>query len=88
MPKRAAYFNHGRWVVDCPCRAGVLVSPGDKDARCIACSTRLDVKWPAAQSRAAAEKLLASRPVENRNWFPDRETLADLRAENAQRGVK
>lgn len=88
MPKRAAYFNHGRWVIDCPCMAGVLVEPGDKTARCLACGKQTDVKWPAPQSRAAAEKLLASRPVENRNWFPDRETVADLRAENKERGVK
>lgn len=87
-----AYVNHNRWVVDCPCGNGIIVVPRTDVAVCpdapMGCGQRYPVQWPAAQSLAAAQKALEQRPIPYRNWFPDRETVADLRAENTLRGVE
>ena len=82
-----AYVNHGRWLVDCPCGNGILVEPRADTAACLpvehgACGKTSPVRWPAPQTVAAAAKLLEERPMLNRNWHPDRETVAVLRAEN------
>jgi DNA-directed RNA polymerase subunit M/transcription elongation factor TFIIS len=88
-----AYFNHGRWVIDCPnCNGGIRA---DRDAdgnpvpdggrvTCRDCGHTYKAKFP--NGKEQAEQVMAQRPIQNQNWFPDTETLADLKAENALRG--
>lgn len=87
-----AYANHGRWVADCPsgCGGAMLLEPG-APYLCGHCWNAeiggrwRRVAWPRA--RRAIETLLLARPLAHtRNWQPG-ETLADLRAENAARGL-
>lgn len=86
-----AYVNHGRWVADCPeCAGGILASP-DADplspVLCRDCGAEVEIEYPDARAIAEAEHVLAQRRPENRNWLPDRESVDDLKAENALRGV-
>ena len=84
-----AYVNHGRWVADCPeCNAGIAVWPDHPLTACGECGAVLTLEVPDADTRAAAEIVLSKRSVESvRNWRPDGETVEDLQAENALRGV-
>ena len=81
------YVNVGRWVADCPCGAGVALTPGDGRAWCFQCGAVFSaVAWP--KNAATIDRLLSARPVErNRNWRAS-ETVEDLRAQNAEHGVK
>ena len=85
-----AYVNHGRWVADCPqpgCTGAMMVT----EQQPMHCGNRdcgggpWTVAFPA--ERQQIEVLLLLRPVDrNRNWRPG-ESLAALRAENAEHGL-
>ena len=94
-----AYVNQGRWIVDCPkCNAGlfaraerIVCTAYSRDGTPIpgtGCDSELEVKFPDPAERAKAEAVLAEREELNRNWYPDRESVSDLKAENALRGVR
>lgn len=80
-----AYVNHGRWVADCTDDNGAeLVEPGERFL-CGSCGAEADVVWP--DDIPAAEAVLRVRPLSNRHWYPQRETVSDLAAENTERGL-
>ena len=83
--------NHGRWLVDCPtCGAAVVVSDTDSVYVCPECGSPendgqfYNVVFPA--DRVGIERELDKRLLKNRNW--DKETIAELIAENQAKGVK
>lgn len=85
-PPMRAYVNHGRWIVKCECR-GAEKAWEEGVFMCQSCFNaghqhrfRQSVFPP---QRMAIEKLLARRPIPNRNWFPW-ETVAQLQAENKE----
>jgi hypothetical protein len=96
-----AKINHGRWVIECPlndpatggrCGGAQLAHPVDHRFYCITClnydvgGRMVGVDWPAKPGELAVEVL--RRPlVSTRNWEP-RESVSDLRGENARHGVK
>jgi hypothetical protein len=83
-----ARVEHGRWLVDCPvdgCAGAQLASDSDRRFVCVECAAGpFEVEWPL--DRDEIEAALNVRPAPNRNWLPG-ETVADLLAENAERGV-
>lgn len=81
-----AYVSEGRWVCDCVCGNGVLATPGLEDVACSECGTVFPVVFPEAKTLAEAEAVLMQRPRDNRNWYPETETVLDLKAENAVHG--
>ena len=93
-PVLSAEVNHGRWLVRCPSCAGAeLVDLEDLRFFCISCAMVgwggkwLPVKMPSLSHRTKIEAELLKRPRrETRNWLPG-ETLKQLQAENAARGV-
>ena len=86
-PPLEAYVNWGRWVADCTCGAGILVSPRDRDAPCLECGLVQKVDFPSAAARKRAEELLERRAEARQNWRPSLESIADLEAENAAHDV-
>lgn len=96
--KAPVYYNHGRWVVDCPrktCASAALAPKDRKRITCICgdvevcdhktpCNARMDLIWPELPD--AIVEMVSKRPRGNRNWYPG-ETLADLHAENLAHGV-
>lgn len=102
MPKQAdakgrlhPYVNHGRWVVDCPCKGcggAVVVSRAEAFFLCpLCCNADNDGQWYRVEfpaHRAQIEIELLKRPVRpTRNWRAH-ESVADLRQENRAHGVK
>jgi len=85
-----AYINHGRWVVNCPFCNNAEFYWGDGFFFCSECENRGNggrlylVSMPKERNRI--EKLLAKRPIENQNWFPD-EPISKLEEENKEHGV-
>jgi hypothetical protein len=86
-----AEANHGRWIAKCPrpfCTNAMQVWPGQHDFQCLgadSCDIAADLTWP--PDPEAIEQLLMMRPaVATRNWLPG-ETLQQLVAENAERGL-
>ena len=80
-------INWGRWVFECDiCRSGVLPSVEWDCGLCFGCGGIYHtLKWP--PERYAIEEAVALRPKrENQNWL-SHETLNDVLAENAARGV-
>lgn len=83
-----AYVNESRWVADCvECGGGMAVDVAVELAACLDCGTVYTVVVPDAATIAAAEKVLGHRRPNERHWRPNGETVADLKAENAVRGV-
>ncbi len=92
-----AYYNHGRWVVECPaqdCRAALLAPATVCDCRdemvCdhpqVPCGTLSRTVMP--KNAGEIQRLLDFRPKRvNRNWLPG-ETLEELKAENVTNGVR
>lgn len=74
-----AYFNHGRWVVDCPrefCQSAACVWhperedkwPRTSEFHCVNCKLMAPVAWPAEWREITA--VLRQRPVpQTQNWF-------------------
>ena len=89
------YINASRWVADCPCGSGMFCWDQNPYACCLECGTRFKVLWQPPAERSAAIRVLAGRPVDNRNWDPRRvdkdgnmvETVEFLRRENALMGI-
>jgi hypothetical protein len=79
----AAYVNHGRWVADCVCGAGMAASPAEPESICIECGRHYAARFPTERAEIEQALLLRER-AENRNWFPH-ETAADLADENRTR---
>ena len=86
-----ARVYEGAWIVDCPCGGAQYACRTDRRLFCPDCLNAaaggawVPVTWPAGVD--AVEAALERRPVATtRNWRPP-ETVADLLAENAAKGV-
>jgi len=87
--------NHGRWIVRCPfCTSAQFASREDKRFFCVECLNEqagrrwVRVVWPKVADMATIEGALESRADQRtRNWEPG-ESPADLKRENAARGVE
>jgi len=56
---------------------------------CLDCGSVYTVTFPTRRDMQTADDVLSARPeIETRNWFPDRETAADLKVENVTRGLR
>lgn len=85
-----AYVNHGRWVVNCPsCPSAQNASFDDPWFWCPTCgSGGMWHKVTFPKQRTAIEVLLEKRPdITTRNWLPG-ESVADLRRENTDHGIR
>ncbi len=95
-----AYVYAGQWVAECPRGCGnVEPLPPAGGFACSYCHlVTMDVEWP--RDPAAIMEVLARRPIPHtRNWYPaghdvavragipHGQTVADLRAENAEHEV-
>lgn len=93
MSTAAAYFNWGRWVVDCPgCSDAREVHPGETATACFV-GHQFAVDWPPGDAAARVSAELAGRDERHRSWFPTGhplavatgqphgQSVADLRAE-------
>lgn len=83
------YINEGRWLVDCPCGSGVIVTPEwGSTAWCFgeACGRVLTaIAMPDDPNRI--EQIMLDRPdPRTRNMQPD-ESISDLILENAAIGI-
>ncbi len=88
-----AYVNHGRWVADCPfCSGAEEMATLPMSFFCHACQMAavqgqaIPALFPAPAEAESIERVLAIRPVPNRNWVPG-ETVDQLRAENLEHGL-
>lgn len=80
------YLNHGRWLADCRCGAGMLA--GKLTAECAECGAVSRAVWPDPDTVHRVEELTAGRPLEAQNYDPRRgESLGFLRRENILMGV-
>ena len=90
-----AYMNSGQWVVDCSaddCKAVLFADRMACECRdqsvcdhpVVPCGAPIEATFP--PRRTDIDRLLNSRPRQNRNWSPG-ETLANLKAENLLHGV-
>jgi len=85
-----AIVNHGRWLVACPdCAGAEFVWPETPQMMCCNCwNAKVGGKWrPVAlpKDRAEIEAVLVRRVLpQERNWTA--ETVAELKAENVERG--
>lgn len=86
------YGNEDRWIAECPtCHGAQIACRTDHRFMCNECANVAiggmwrPVVWP--QNARAIEAILDQRPRVNRNWLPG-ESLEDLRAENAARGLR
>jgi hypothetical protein len=95
--KQPAHVSVSRWVFDCPCGSAGLASHEWGVGICVDCGVIHPVSFP--DDRAEVEAVLLDRPVQNRHYFPARETatrrgfargerLADITGENEIRGVR
>lgn len=94
-PLTRAYVNHGRWIVECQCRAAHEIRPGVKTWKCmmmvgdpptpVGCGSEYAVLWPAPKLRRQIEIILSTRPYALRNWWPW-ERLDQLISENLEHG--
>ncbi len=81
-----AYVSDNRWCADCPgCGSGIGADPTMHEGFCFECGGVYSIAFP--DDWAEAEEVLAVRPPFNRHWQPQRETVNDLRLENAVNGV-
>lgn len=82
-----AYVSDNRWVAQCPCGGGLGVWPEMDKGCCYDCGTVYTISFPSPAVIAEAEAVLDERPEPStRNWRPDAETPADLKAENVTHG--
>jgi hypothetical protein len=70
-----ARVDFGRWIILCPCGAGVAVHPDWTEAYCLGCGAIFDgVVFP-AERREIEAALDGRRYAKHQFFFPDRETL-------------
>jgi len=80
-----ARVEHGRWIADCVCRAGLVVDPEWLEAGCLGCGRWGPLVVP--EFWRQIEAVLDQRPLrEHQNWFPA-ESLQALADENAAHGL-
>ena len=81
-----AYVNHGRWVADCECNAGIAVWLDAWYATCcLECGNEYEVVFPDVEFMAELDRLLSLRvDVSTRNWTD--ESLESIAAENRLMG--
>lgn len=91
----AAYVSDGRWVAACrggpngTCNGGIACWPDHEIGCCLDCGTVYPVEFPHRDTIEDAERVLALRPTEHRNWRPhEGETPDELAAENLQHGYR
>lgn len=84
-----ARVDWGRWIVECPCGAGVAVQADWRAAYCLGCGRILTaVIFPPTDEREAVEAVLGMRDQRHQFYFPEKgETVATLRAENVAHGL-
>lgn len=88
-----AYVNWSRWMWTCPtCNSAQVCTPDDPRAFCVECFNAGDGWWPILfppdQDRTDGELVLSKRPEDTqRSWYPDRETVEQLQAENLRHGL-
>jgi hypothetical protein len=91
-PALIARVNYNRWIVDCPDCGGAEFVWSDKLLMlCANCwNGAVNHQWRRVTmpiNSAAIEAVLKARPIPaNRNWEPH-ETIKDLEAENAKKGL-
>jgi hypothetical protein len=79
------YGNHGRWIVECPCKGAQLASRTDLRFMCVDCGNAYQggawrpITWPADVDQIA--DLLDQRPTVLANFDPG-QTVEDIQAEN------
>jgi len=86
----SAYVSHGRWVAQCPnplCCADEGINaeaawPENPRWACLRCGVVCAVEFPDPAVIEGAAAILGHRKVHLRNWYPERESLADLQSEN------
>lgn len=82
-----AYVNEDRWVAGCPnCNSGMACTPNLKTV-CLDCGSVWSVNFPPDEDIERAEKALDKRPVMNRHWMPQTESIEDLEKENEDHGL-
>ena len=91
LPPLPARAEHGRWLVDCPgCSGAELADISEPVFLCLSCGNafagHLPVRVKFPKKVREVEAILEKRPRENQNWS-DKESMEDLVAENARRGV-
>jgi hypothetical protein len=79
-----AYINHGRWLADCVCNGGELVSEGE-DMLCGSCGTISPVTFPDGKDEIERLLLLRVSPI-YRHWRPG-ESEAEILAQNIDNGI-
>lgn len=91
-PPLEAKVNHNRWIVECPdCGGAEYVFPEQPLMLCASCwNAAVGGSWRRVvmpSERDAIENALVVRPTpQARNWEPG-EKVAQLRAENIERGL-
>lgn len=80
-----ARVNHGAWVFDCDCGAGVGADPEFTASYCHGCGAiHTNVVFP--ENRAEIEACMLARPkTANRNWDPE-ESIDDALHDNHRHG--
>lgn len=76
-----AFVNRGRWLMRCTCGNAPSAHPAWRLAICLECGSVWYPFFPNQDMVTEVERLLLTRPIDNRNWHPQ-ETLAALRIEN------
>lgn len=80
-------IDAGRWLGDCACGDAPVIDPEWGLACCLTCGAVYTTTIVLPSNGAALEAALVARPaMATRFWVPG-ETVADLQAENAARGV-
>lgn len=95
--KAVARVDHSRWIAECPfegCHGAEYVSTAGQPFFCCECRNAavahvpILVDLPGEKVRGQVEAYLVARPVPAaRNWRPG-ETVAQLRDENREHGIR
>lgn len=75
-PYAMAYYNHGRWIADCPenCGFAILLQSRQGMFHCNECQVMWPVEWPSDVDEIT--EVLEVRKKKHRNWFPHGHDLA------------
>jgi len=83
---RVARVDHGRWIVDCECGAGLFVRRGWALACCIECGAQYHAVQFPVDADEIERLLLARQKRENQSWWPS-ESVEMLQRENVAHHV-